>query len=137
MTTVETADPIMAAFVQRYAATRANAANVASAARAINVQISALCGDATGVSDNDHLLKVEFRTSLQSLVGAFGRDKALIDGADAVVRAVTGYEDMLGDLYMLKSTCDELIDAVEQTRGVPLELSEIGTNWEPEATDDD
>lgn len=114
MTTTETTDPIMAAFVERYAATRANAADVAAAARAITNQVGAWRRDATRVSDDYHLLRVEFRTSLQSLVGASGRDQDLIDGADAVVRVVTGYEDMLGDLYVLKTCCDELIDAVEQ-----------------------
>jgi hypothetical protein len=77
------------------------------------VQVIALTGDATRVSEGYHLLSNEFRTSLQSIVGPSGRDREVVDGAAAIVRSVTGYEDMLGDLYALKNTCDELIDEVE------------------------
>ena len=82
---------------------------------------------------------------MQTIVGASGRDREVIDGAAAVLRAMTGYEDMLGDLYVLKTTCDELIDEVEdlarekreaarkfmEATGAfdfPSELREIGTD---------
>jgi hypothetical protein len=105
------------------------------------------------VSGDYHLLFNEFRTSLQTIVGPSGRDREVIDGAAAVLRAVTGYEDVLGDLYVLKTTCDELIDEVEdlarekreaarefmEAAGIdlPHDLREIGTNWnDPKPADD-